>query len=166
VILVRVRQQGEVDAAVPGWEALVEAADEEVRVGPAVHEEPGAGDPFKQDGVSLPDVEHRHAQALRGPCDDDDDRQARDEGRHAHRHPPAPRRRLRGTPLALRPAAAGVRCGTCLGGVRTAARAPERREQGHGRGGGRPERDRFRELDAGEGQRREDVRHPDHDRQR
>lgn len=57
VILVRVRQDHEVDAAVPGRKMLVEGDEEPPRVGPAVDEKPTASTPFDEDRVALPDVE-------------------------------------------------------------------------------------------------------------
>lgn len=57
VVLVRVRQHHQVDAAIPDRDALVEALHEQVGVGPAVHEHALAVPRLEKDGIALPDVE-------------------------------------------------------------------------------------------------------------
>jgi hypothetical protein len=67
VVLVRVGQQGDIDAAVPDRDALIEAAHEQVGVATAIHEHPGAVVRLEQDRIALPDVEDGDAQDATRP---------------------------------------------------------------------------------------------------
>jgi hypothetical protein len=57
VVLVRVGEHDDVEAAVPRGDPLVEGDEDPVRVRAAVHEHPGAGPRLEQDRVPLADVE-------------------------------------------------------------------------------------------------------------
>jgi len=61
VVLVRVGQDDDVDAAVPGRDPRVQLEEQAVRVGSAVHQHPGAAAALEQDRVPLADVEHHEA---------------------------------------------------------------------------------------------------------
>ena len=61
VILVRVRQDDRVDAAIPRRQSLVEGDEEVARVRPAVDEQPAAPAPLDEDRVALADVDDREA---------------------------------------------------------------------------------------------------------
>jgi hypothetical protein len=62
VVLVWMGQQRDVDVAIPRRDALVEPAHEQVRVGPAVHEQAVPVGRFEQDRVALTDIEQAHRQ--------------------------------------------------------------------------------------------------------
>ena len=70
VVLVGMREDDEVDAPVPEWQALVEPADEQVRIRPAVDEHPRATG-FEEDGIALADVEDADLEPARGSGDED-----------------------------------------------------------------------------------------------
>jgi hypothetical protein len=76
VVLVRVAEHQQVEAPVPGRDSLVEAAQQQVRIGPAVDEHPGAARSLQQDGVALPDVQYGHPEsavgAIRPDCNHHD----------------------------------------------------------------------------------------------
>lgn len=55
-------QQRDVDVAVPGRDSLVEAANEQVRVGTAIDEQASAVRGLEEDGVTLAHVEHAHGE--------------------------------------------------------------------------------------------------------
>jgi hypothetical protein len=59
MILVRMGQDDGVDASVPRRDAPVELDEQPVRVRPAIDQETPAAAPLDEDGVSLPDIEHR-----------------------------------------------------------------------------------------------------------
>jgi hypothetical protein len=63
VVFVWVCQQSQVDVPVPGRDALVEPADEQVGVGATIDEQARAVAGLHQDGVPLAHVEHTHLQA-------------------------------------------------------------------------------------------------------
>jgi len=62
----------EVDVAVPGRDALIEPAYEQVGIGPAIDEHAGAIGCLQQDGIALADVEHAYAQLGRWSRDEHD----------------------------------------------------------------------------------------------
>jgi hypothetical protein len=66
VVLVRVGQHDEVDAAIPGRELRVEDDEQAVGVRSAVDEHPAPGVALDEDGIALPDVQHGQPQASVG----------------------------------------------------------------------------------------------------
>ncbi len=83
VVLVRVRQDDEVDASVPDRDALVQATYEEVGVGAAVHEHARPTGGLHEDGVALAHVEDGDAHLPGWPvrhAHHDDDRHDRPAG--------------------------------------------------------------------------------------
>jgi len=59
MVLVRVRQDEDVDATIPGRQAFVECDEEASRVRPAVDDEPSTALALHEDAVALTDVEDR-----------------------------------------------------------------------------------------------------------
>ncbi len=57
VVLVRVRQDDDVDAPVPRRQPPIELDEQPIRVGPAVDEQSATARALDEDGVTLPDVE-------------------------------------------------------------------------------------------------------------
>ena len=83
VVLVWVRQHGEVEAPVPRREPRVEKREEPVRVRPCVDEHPGAAPSLEQHRVPLADVEDRKTDPSvgAGGCDEDEDREGAEHQR-------------------------------------------------------------------------------------
>ena len=92
VILVRVRQQQQVDAAVPRRETAVERRDQSFRIRSAVDEHAGSARPLHEDGVTLSDIERDDPEpavrAVRGQEPRRDDGHGERPERNA-RHRPA-----------------------------------------------------------------------------
>lgn len=65
VVLVRVREDEDVDPAVPRRQALIERTDQPSRIGAAIDEESPPGATLDEDPVTLPDVEDRDAHDAR-----------------------------------------------------------------------------------------------------
>ena len=87
VVLVRMRQDDEVDPAIPRRDAGIELHQQPLGVRPAVHQHPAAGPALDEDRVALPDIEHHEAgRPARGVGqgerrERDDDRRQRTPGR-------------------------------------------------------------------------------------
>ena len=96
VVLVRVREHDQVDAAVPGRHAGVEGNEQAVGIGAAVDEHPAPGRTGDEDRVALADVEHHDVGAAvgarRSGHDQDRDREHGEEAGPAQesRRPPIP----------------------------------------------------------------------------
>jgi len=94
VVLVRMAEHQQVQSSVPCRNSLVETAQQQVRIGPAVDEHPGAARSLQEDGVALPDVQYGHPEATiraaRPDCNYDD-HQARGYCRHRAHAAPEPR---------------------------------------------------------------------------
>jgi hypothetical protein len=88
MVLVRVREQDEVDAAVPDGDPLIEPAHEQVGVGAPIHQDPSTASGLEQDRVTLADVEDGDAQLRRRTGDEDEaedgnERAGRAQGKQA-----------------------------------------------------------------------------------
>ena len=59
VILVRMRQDDDVEAAIPSRDVLIEGDEQPVGIGPAIDEQPAPARRLQQDRVTLPDIEPR-----------------------------------------------------------------------------------------------------------
>ena len=59
VILVRMRQDDHVEAAIPCRDVLIEGDEQPVGIRPAIDEQPAPARRLQQDRVALPDIEHR-----------------------------------------------------------------------------------------------------------
>jgi hypothetical protein len=104
VVLVRVGQHDQVQPSIPRRHPSVEGGEQPVRVGAGVDQHPAAARTVEQQGVALPDIQHRDPQATVGPrCGDEhhQDQQCRGHGdpreQHARAHPSGVERR-RGLP--------------------------------------------------------------------
>jgi hypothetical protein len=84
VVLVRVRQHEDVDAAIPRRQSLVERDQESSRVGPAIDQEATAPPTLDQDAVALTDVKDHDAGDPVGPVRERD-RERNRCGRKRHR---------------------------------------------------------------------------------
>ena len=100
MVLVRVRDDDEVDAPVPGGNARVQGRDEPVRVRPSVHEDAAAALAGEEDRVALSHVEDLEAgTAVRGAGRADEEARGEDgddERDEADAPAGAPARRPRG----------------------------------------------------------------------
>ena len=162
VVLVRVGQHHDVDAAVPRRDPRVELHEEPLGVRPAVDEHPRAPRGLDEDRVALADVEDAQARDPRGGRDDGHG--AEDEGDAHHRAGGGPGARSRRASCDVptpwwRAAPASPPPGT-----RPAAKQPRHRPGGQECGGG-GEAGRDRELrgqgDGGTGKRRRGA-HDEH----
>jgi len=89
VVLVRVRQDHQVEAPIPRWEALVECLEQSVGIRPAVDDHSSAAIALDEDRVALPDVEHRHPDGAIRPVGN---RKAERDGRSGEAQPGKPPR--------------------------------------------------------------------------
>ena len=157
VVFVGMGQHHGIDMAVPDRDALVQAADEEVRIRPTVDQHALACRGLQQDGVSLADIEDAHAQLGSGwpyqherPAEHHQRDQSGDrEGSRAPPARPGECRRRRGGRL------------WC-----TAADSSQSDDEGHQGDPGPDEVERRRQLEAGHGHIREQARASRHQRQR
>jgi hypothetical protein len=60
VVLVRVGEDDDIDAPVPGRDAPIELDEQTIGIGPAIDEQPSPRPTFDQDGVTLSDVQDGH----------------------------------------------------------------------------------------------------------
>lgn len=67
VVLVGVGEHEDVDAPIPGRQALVQRQQQAARIRSAVDDHPAASIPEDQDAVALPDVEHHDVHCAVGP---------------------------------------------------------------------------------------------------
>jgi hypothetical protein len=95
VILVRVRQDDQIEPSVPRWKERIEGLREPIRVRPAVDEQAAAAAALDEDRVALPDVEDRHPYGAARPAGHSDrrdrDRHDGDRRDESHRPPGGPR---------------------------------------------------------------------------
>ncbi len=97
MILVRVREQHDIDPSVPERHHLAQAAQRELRIGSAIDQHAGAARRGQQDGIALPDVEGHDMHPTVRASGEADARQQRDDER-------ADGRRMECDPRHARPA--------------------------------------------------------------
>jgi hypothetical protein len=141
VILVRVAEDKDVDATVPGRQSLVQRDQEARRIRTAIDQQPAATTAFHEDPVALPDVQDDHACEAVGTMHEDE-RQS-DRGRRQTKRREAGRagvrlwRRLRALGLrrgnrraiARRSASRGSFRRLCAGRHRSLSQVPDRDER-------------------------------------
>ena len=99
VVLVRMRQDHDVEPAVPRRHPRVQLEQQPLRVRSTVHEHPGPVPRLEEDRVALADVQHHDPGRAARDVADGDGRDGDDDDGDAERHPVAPRetRAVRGT---------------------------------------------------------------------